>query len=407
VKPGTVVLEIERIVAGGFGLAHSPDGVVLVRGALPGERVTARPARKAGTLRAHAIEILEPHPARVGMPAPGADLPLEYEDQLPVKHGLVTEALARIAKIDADVEPVVPSPRELGYRTAAQYAVAAEGLGARALDSDKVVPLESDPLACAPIARAFEELSGKSLHGIDEVLFRASLHEDRVVAGFVGAQPKAAERLARGLRHVAGAVWGAPDPNGRLRGKVSILEGSDRLLEDFGGVRATVTVQSFAQVNPLAAGALYRDAAAAAGTGARAIDLYAGSGVLGAHLRASYDDVVAVEISADAVKRGEADARRFGTGVRFHRGDARAAARFFPADLVALDPPRAGASKDVIALLCDRAPARILYVSCDPTTWARDVGLLCAQGYRLRLARPYDFYPYTHHVEVLSVLERA
>jgi len=166
-------------------------------------------------------------------------------------------------------------------------------------------------------------------------------------------------------------------------------------------------VQSFAQVNPPAAGAMYIEAAALAGGGAKAIDLYAGSGVLGLHLASSYTDVVAIEISASSVRTGEHDARRLKRPLEFQRGDARAAKRHLPTDLIALDPPRAGLSDEVLDILIDGATPKILYVSCDPTTWARDVGRLVKNGYRMTFARPYDFYPFTHHVEVLSLLERT
>ncbi|MCA1832962.1 MAG: class I SAM-dependent RNA methyltransferase [Actinomycetota bacterium] len=409
-KQGTVELEIERIVAGGLGLARTPGGVVLVRGALPGERVSARPAVKSGVLRAHAIEILDPHPHRVDIALPpGADLPLEYDEQLPVKQSLVEEALARIGKVDAKIEQIHPSPRSLAYRTAAQYAAApGGGLAARAQDSDRLVRLVSDPLVAEPIAQAFAICAERSLHGIEEVVLRASLHAKGVLAGLIGERKANTDRIARALEDggVAGVIWAEPDPIGRFRGRTRLLNGAERLIEDF-GVHATVAVQSFSQVNPLAARGLYREAAELAGTGERAIDLYAGAGVLGLHLAGSFKEVIAVEINADAVRRGEADARRLGAGtLTFHRGDARSARHFLPADVLVVDPPRAGLTKEVAGLISENSPARIVYVSCDPTTWARDVRRLCQTGYGLTFARPYDFYPFTHHVEVLSLLER-
>ncbi len=412
-KPGTVELRVERIVAGGYGLARTPDGVVLVRGALPGELVTARPMMRSGALHAHAIQILEAHPARTdGSLPPGADLPVAYGEQLGIKQALVAEALERVAKLETTVEPIHPSPRALGYRTAAQYAVVdGGGLGARAPGSDRIVTLDTDPLTAEPIAAAFAACSARTLHGLAEVSFRASLHEGRVVVGLHSQRISTqVERVARALEDagVAGVVWGETDERGRFRGRTRVLSGADRLIEDFGGVHATVTVQSFAQVNPPPAGALYREAATLAGTGARALDLYAGAGVLGMHLAGAFDEVVAVEIAADAVRRGEADARRLGLGsVRFHRGDARAGARYLPADVVVVDPPRAGLADDVTDVLAEHAPRRVVYVSCDPTTWARDVARLVGRGYSLRFVRPYDFYPFTHHVEVLSVLEHG
>jgi tRNA/tmRNA/rRNA uracil-C5-methylase (TrmA/RlmC/RlmD family) len=411
VKTEAVVLDIDRMVAGGYGLARSAQGTVLVRGALPGERVTVRPALKAGVLRAHAIEILRPHPARVHDPLPpGADLPLAYEEQLPIKQGLVREALARIARLEHEVEPIAPSPRALAYRTAAQYVVVeGGGLGARAQNSNRIVPLSEDSLTSEPIAAAFRVCTERSLHGIDEVVFRASMSEGRVLVGLIGRKVGIAERIARVLEGsgVAGIVWGEPDGRGRFRGRSQVLSGEDRLLEDFGGMLATVTVQSFSQVNPLASGVLYREAATIAGAGERAVELYAGSGVLSFHLAGTFGEIVAIEISADAVRRGEADARRLGArGVTFHRGDARGARRFLPADVVVVNPPRAGLDQEVITLLATSAQPRIVYVSCDPSTWARDVGRLAEHGYKLSFARPYDFYPFTHHVEVLSLLER-
>lgn len=204
-KAGTVELEIERVVAGGFGLARTPDGVVLVRGALPGERVTARPRVTGGVLRAHAIDILTPHASRVTFDLPpGADLPIAYEMQAEIKYGLVTEALTRVAKLEAEIEPVRPSPRELGYRTAAQYAVIeGGGLGARALGSDRVVPLEHDPLVVAPLARAFDACRSRVLHHVREVVFRASLHEDRALVGLIGGVTGPFDRAPPGPRRRA------------------------------------------------------------------------------------------------------------------------------------------------------------------------------------------------------------
>ncbi|MER3556991.1 MAG: RNA methyltransferase, partial [Thermus sp.] len=85
-------------------------------------------------------------------------------------------------------------------------------------------------------------------------------------------------------------------------------------------------------------------------------------------------------------------------------GDVREAAPFGAFDLVAVDPPRSGLSQEVLNYLLSTRPERILYIACDPATWARDVGRLVQEGYRLDFVRPYDFFPFTHHVEILSLL---
>jgi len=206
---------------------------------------------------------------------------------------------------------------------------------------------------------------------------------------------------------IASVVWGEPSPKGRFRGQVRHLAGATHLLEDFGGVLSTVNVQSFAQVNPKAAGLLFREAALVVDPGHKAVELYAGSGVLSLHLAPLFSEMVAIEINRSAVKRGEADRDRLGVqNLVFKQDDARVLARYLPADLVMVDPPRSGLAPEVLASLLQEKPRQILYIACDPATWARDLGRLVQGGYRLRFVRPYDFYPFTHHVEVLSLLSR-
>lgn len=404
-------LTIERIVAGGSGLAHTAEGVALVRGALPGERVLAALERKKGYFAGEVVDILDAHPHREFRPLPpGADLPLRYQEQLDVKSAIVLESLQRAGvTVGADVmQPIVASPEPLGYRTAAQYAVARDGrLAAREQRSRLLRPLDEDPLLAPPAARAFAALSGHMPSGVREVLIRASLLADSAVIGLVSDKSSRSRESEQALvgPDIAGVARMAdrriPDRGRNVAGEAS-------LLEDFGGIHTTVTAQSFAQVNPKAAGLLYIDAAERAGTGDRVVDLYAGSGVLALHLAQKFAEVIAVETSVDAVRRGDADRQRLGIDtLRFHAGDAAAVAEHLPADLVSVNPPRSGMSAEVAAALGESDVARILYVSCDPPTWARDLARLTESGYTAVFARPYDFYPYTHHVEILTIMERG
>ncbi|MCS7195554.1 MAG: RNA methyltransferase [Meiothermus sp.] len=407
-------LHIEKLVPGGLGLARTPGGVALVRGGLPGEVVEAELRPSKNHLEGRVARILEAHPERyTGFLPPSADLPLVYPAQLPLKQGLVREALARVAKLDLEPAPIEPSPPygpELGlhYRTAAQYALhPLGGLAYRYPGTHELLRVDYDPLIAKPMEPVFHLLRGWPLGGLDEVALRASLYEGRVLVALVGGAPRPLRRDAQALLRegVAGVVWAEASPKGRFRGLVRPLGGEVGLLEEFGGVCATVSVQSFAQVNPRAAGRLYQEAARLAGSGRKAVELYAGSGVLSLHLAPRFEEVVAVEISRDAVGRGEADRRRMGVeNLVFHRDDARVLPRLLPAELVAVNPPRAGLSAEVVRALLEGRPERVLYIACDPVTWARDVGRLVQGGYRLAFARPYDFYPFTHHVEVLSLL---
>ncbi|WP_018111457.1 class I SAM-dependent RNA methyltransferase [Thermus igniterrae] len=402
------VLTVEKLVPGGYGLARTEEGAVLVKGALPGEVVRGRPVRRRGALFLEEVELLQPHPDRYPHPLPPtADLPLVYERQLPLKEGLVREALERIAKLPFPLSPIRPSPRALGYRTAAQYARhPLGGLAYRLPESHALVRVAEDPLLAEPLAWALGVLSGWPLP-VEEVVLRGSLLEGRVLLGLIGGSPEALKRPAKALvaEGFAGVVWGEPSAKGRFRGQVRPLHGERTLLERFGPLTASVSVESFSQVNPLAAGELLQEAQGLPSGGERALELYAGSGLLSLLLAPRYREVVAVEISKEAVRRGEADRRRLGVeNVRFHRGDAREAARLGAFDLVLLDPPRAGLAPEVRAYLLETRPQEVLYITCDPATWARDVGALVQGGYRLAFARPYDFFPFTHHVEVLSLL---
>lgn len=406
-------LRIEKLVPGGLGLARTPEGVALVRGGLPGEVVEASLQRRKNHWEGEVREVLEPHPQREEGPwPPSVDLPLAYEAQLPIKAGFVQEALERIAKLETALEPIQPSPRPLGYRAAAQYAVMpGGGLAYRLPGTHNLLPLERDLLLAPPLERAFEQVKPLQLACL-EVALRGSLHEGKVLLGLIGGDPKRLQPVARELLgsspDIVGVVWAEDHPAGRFRGRVQALAGAGTLLEDFGGVLCSVSVQSFAQVNPEAAGQMYLEAARIAGEGERVVELYAGSGVLGFHLTRGFGEVLAVEISKDAVKRGESDRARLGVAnLRFHRGDASELAKLGAADLVAVDPPRAGLSPQAMQALLETRPTRLLYVSCDPATWARDVGRLAREGYRPQFVRPYDFYPYTHHVEVLSLLTLA
>lgn len=365
-------------------------------------------------LEGQVTRVVKRHPARYleALP-PSADLPLEYEAQQPIKQGFVQESLERIAKINFEVAPIQPSPNYgeragFHYRTAAQYALhPLGGLAYRLPQSNELVRVSQDPLIAEPLQSAFELLSSWPLASLEEVVLRGSVYEHKVQVGFIGGSARYFKKTAQALvqEGIAGVVWGESSPKGRFRGQVQHLAGATHLLEDFGGVLSTINVQSFAQVNPKAAGLLFQEAKQIVESGHKAVELYAGSGVLSLHLAQRFTEIVAIEINRSAVRRGEADRERLGIqNLVFRQDDARVLGKHLPADLVMVDPPRSGLGSEVLTALLEGKPQQILYIACDPATWARDVGRLVQGGYQLRFVRPYDFYPFTHHVEVLSLL---
>ena len=206
---------------------------------------------------------------------------------------------------------------------------------------------------------------------------------------------------------VVGVSYAQYDPRGRFRRGSERLAGVRSITQRYGNFDLTVTATSFAQPNPAAAARLYAELTRWAGTGAHALDLYAGGGVIGLHLARGFGQVTALELDRSSVVRGERDAERLGAeNLSFIHADARKLSALPEAELITVDPPRAGLAKAARQAVTASKAKRLLYVSCDVATWARDVAELGAVGWRLERVQPFDFYPQTHHIEMLSLLTR-
>ncbi|MBB6099964.1 23S rRNA (uracil-5-)-methyltransferase RumA [Deinobacterium chartae] len=403
---------IEKVVAGGLGLTRVEGRVALVEGALEGERVEAAEAlqdSRATLLRMRTVRVLEASPDRVrAQELPTADLAhASYAAQLRYKRGFVQEALERIGRMEGEVGPTRPSPQQWAYRTALQYALFEGRLAYRERGSHLLRTFNQDPLAVQAVQEFTARLNPEKLVGLEELVLRASFHTGEVLAAIVAAGDK--DEYAEVTEHLleAGAVGvslSAPGERRFARGS-HLLAGQDTVLERYGQLDLSVSAVGFAQVNPAAASELYLEAAELAGQGHQALDLYGGAGALGLHLADRYRRVTVLDISKEALRRGRADAERLGIrNVEFARGDALRLP--YGVDTVVVDPPRAGLGAEVRDALLRSDASRLVYVSCDPATWARDVGDLARRGFQLVSVTPWDFYPQTAHVEVLSLLER-
>ncbi len=391
---------IERPATGG-GVGHLEDGrVVFVRQALPGERVrivlTEETSRFA---RADAVEVLVASPERVTPACPhfypggcgGCDFQhASLAAQLTWKAALVSEHLRRIAGVETEVE-VISLPGGAHARTRLRCAVNAEGaLSLRRSRSNELIAIASCQVADERFSTAF---ATRWPH-CDEVELRA-----------IGeGEPFALARriTERGtlfeLRSLSGA---AVDPTTHSRVQVD-------------GRYFTVSPRSFWQSHRDAPGVLleavleFADVAA----GDHVVDLFSGVGLFAVPLARRVGPggkVVAVESSPYAVR----DARSNAEGLRQLRvREWSVSARSVndavsPGDVVVMDPPRAGLAKGVAEALIRRAPRRLVYVSCDAATFARDLASLHAGGYRLDGLRTFDLFPLTEHVELVAVLDLA
>ncbi|RTR28361.1 class I SAM-dependent RNA methyltransferase [Deinococcus radiophilus] len=405
------VYEIEKVVAGGYGLTRDEAGVILIRGGLPGEQVRAavRPAK--GVRQGQMTEVLRPSPDRVtASELPTTDLAhASYEAQLRYKRDFVREALTRIAKLDAgSVEPTVPSESAQGYRSGAQYLITPQGLAYRERRGHRPLLVDHDPLIAPFVAELLNRIDVQQLAPAQEIAVRGSFLTGEVVAALIGpGEPRAYLRAADHLMDLGAVGVSLAVPAGkRFSAGVRLIAGESSVVERFGGVDLPVSAVGFAQINPQAAGQAYTQVAELAGRGTHATDLYGGAGAIGRHLTEQFERVTVLDSSAEALMRGRQAAAEAGVGnITFQQGAAEELDEL-SAEVIVVDPPRAGLDPAVRDHIHASTADRLVYVSCDPATWARDISDLVGRGWRLGRVIPHDFYPQTSHVEVVSVLER-
>ena len=385
-----IVVEPVAIAAGGAALARDEGGrVVFVEGALPGERVRARlTTAKKDFARAVAVEILEPSPDRVAPPCPTLAAGcggctwqhVSAAGQVRMKADIVVDALRRIAKL---ADPPSPQPVELpgpALRTTARLAVTPDG---RAGHRPRTGSGAVETGACLAAHPLLEELIVAGRYpGAGEVLLRVSVA--------TGERLVVVDAAADRVDVPAGvAVSGPGDPRAAIH-------------EDVAGRRLRVSAGSFFQPGPVAAEALVAAVGAAAGDGATLVDLYAGVGLFAATVGAGRR-TVAVENDPSAA----ADARVNLAGLDATVVEREVAHwRPRPADVVVADPSRSGLGRPGAGAVVATGAPRLVLVSCDPASMARDTALLADAGYRLVAVALVDAFPHTFHTETVSRFDR-
>jgi len=385
-------LEIEELAAGGDGVGHAPDGrTVFVPFTAPGDRVRVRITDlRSSYSRGVVEELLESGSDRVdpvcavfGSCGGCAWQHVDYAAQLEAKRRIASAALQRIGGIslpgDAEL-PITPSESPYRYRTRSRVLAAAGKVGYRRRRSHALAATRRCPILVEELEVRLSELADDppSADGEWELLAGRSPDLD-----------EPATRVAR-LPAVGGSrLW------------LSI--GEDRI-----GVSPGVFVQS----NGGLLEALSRAVEKAAGTGRRAFDLFCGAGFFTLGLARGFDEVLAVESNLVAAGDLEVNLREAAVdNVRVLASSVEAAmdevevARLHP-DVIVVDPPRSGLGEGVAERIADFEPDRIVYLSCDPATLARDLSVFNHRGYRLVSAECFDLFPQTPHVEMLAVLGR-
>ncbi len=357
-------VEVGPVAHGGHFVARHEGRVIFVRHALPGERVTVEITADSGSfLRGDAIDVLTASAERIAAPCPyagpgacgGCDFQhVTLAEQRRLKAAVITEQLARLAGIEREVEvEAVPGDQDgLRWRTRMQYVRLPDGRkGLRKHRSHEVVVVD-ECLIAHPDARE-PDLPGQVVEHVEA----AGATHDFTVAG--------------------DGFW-------------QVHQGAPRVL-----------VETVMQM-------------LAPRAGERALDLYAGVGLFTAFLAdavGSEGSVTAIEGDGRATELATENLAGLPQAVvirdRVDRALHRGLENSGGADLVVLDPPRAGAKRQVVRAISELAPRAVAYVACDPAALARDLGYFAEQGYRLADLRAFDLFPMTHHVECVALLLRG
>lgn len=409
-------LRCGQMVHGGLCVAHAGGMTVLVSGAIPGELVEARlHHRKGRTWFADTVRALEPSPHRVAAPCPyvpecgGCQLQhVTYREQLNMKRGIVLDAL-RGQRVPAPATIAMRGMHEpWRYRIRGEFHLVPGTLGARDAGLGFNRARSWRPIAVDDCL-IHERVITDALSALRDMVHE-SAHDDlgtlHLTLGDGGGELLVRAKPQRALPAAAIDTAATRMRDGcRVATEATTLRWRDHVYR--------VTPDSFVQVNAAQMEVLYECAlrGLALTPGRRVVDAYAGIGVLAVHLASLGVHVVCVESNRAAARMGVLNSRLNGVGetMRYELADVEHALPRVAAgaDALLLDPPRAGCGGQVTAWIALAGPQRVVYVSCDPATLARDLHVLVASGpYRLEAMDLVDMFPQTHHVETVTTLVR-
>ncbi len=442
-------LSIDSLAYGGNGVARLNGFVVFVRRGLPGDRVRARVTKvKRNHAEALAVEVLEPGPQRVD--APCAHYPacggcrfqdLAYEAQAVAKQDQVLDALRRIGGIaEPPLDPIEPAVDQFHYRNKMEYSFTATPAGPalglhRAGRWDEVLEIErcwiSSDLMNAVRDAVRDWARAEKLEPYDQaehtgylrhLVMREGRNTGQMLVQLVTAPGERFDReelveVLRRFPEVRSIHWAVNESQAEVTNlPTTLLWGEEAIEEELCGLRFRVRPNAFLQTNTKMAEQLYELAGEYAGlTGDETVyDLYCGIGSIGLTMASRALTVWGVEVSEESVACALENAELNGiANAAFFAGEVGASLeelrdRAGPPDVVVVDPPRAGLSGKALRRLGRLEAARIVYVSCNPTTLAGNVKELQRDwGYRLERARPVDMFPHTPHVEAVALLTGA
>ncbi len=453
-KNDFVTVKIEDIANGGEGIGKADGYPLFIKDAVIGDVVEAK-VTKAGKSYGYARleKVISPSPDRVPAVCPlarkcgGCQIQeMSYPRQLKFKEDQVVNCLKRIGEVPEEVltrarEPIVGMEDPFRYRNKAQLPIGTDKKGKRVAGfyagrTHEIIPVKDCPLEVEVDETiqsmvlifmdtynipAYDETTGRGI--VRHLLIRYGFATKEIMVTLVinGDHLPHQQALVKSLTQIPGMKSitlniNRAHTNVILGEEIRILWGQGYITDQIGEVRYQISPLSFYQVNPIQTRHLYDQVLVYAGlTGQETVwDLYCGIGTISLYVAGEAKEVCGVEVVPSAVRDAVANAKLNGiTNARFYEGKAE---HVVPAllsesgahpDVMIVDPPRKGCAQSLLQTMEESAPEKIIYVSCDPATLARDVKHLRAHGYEIQAFRPFDCFPQTVHIEAVLLLSRS
>lgn len=442
------VFEITGLTHEGRGVGRVDGRVVFVPDSIPGDRVKVRLVHvKERLAHAELVEVLEGSSDRREPSCPHADLcggcqlqHMEYQAQLAWKRQQVMDALERIGKLDATVLPTLGMENPYHYRNKGQFPLGKQRgevvLGLFQKGSHDIVDLETceinHPLVTKLALAVKTVVKELGIEPYDEVnhtgvlrhaVVRVSFAEEKlslILVTKTESLPLTDKLIAKLTQKVPELISIAHNVNSRVTNVIlgrqtKIIWGEPYLIDTIGHLSYAISPGSFFQVNPPQTEVLYdlvREKMPLTGT-ETILDLYCGAGTIGLYLASKAKKVIGVETFARAVQDARYNAELNGiANSDFYVGKAedelpKLMKKHKGIDGAILDPPRKGCEVSVLEALAQAKVPKIVYVSCNPATFARDLSYLAKRGYKIGEVQPVDMFPWTRHVECVALITRV
>ena len=452
-KDDIIKMNIEDLSSEGLGIGHYEGMAVFVKDTVIGDEITAKIIKIKKTYAfGRLMEILTPSADRVKPVCPvarqcgGCQIQaMDYQAQLRFKEKKVKNNLMRIGGFEEELlekvmEPIIGMEVPFRYRNKAQFPIGTNKEGELVAgfyagrthsiidnhdcalgveENQQILEIVLDHMRRHKIS-SYDERTGKGL--VRHVMIRCGFHTGQIMVCLVvnGKKLPEEEALVRSLQKIPGMTsivlnTNKENTNVILGRETRLLWGRETIEDDIGNIRYQISPLSFYQVNPVQTERLYGTALEFAGlTGRETVwDLYCGIGTISLFLAQKAGKVYGVEIVPEAIADARRNAARNGLkNTEFFVGKAEEVlpekyrTEGIRADVIVIDPPRKGCEETVLDTMVRMQPERIVYVSCDSATLARDLKILCSRGYELKRVRAADMFPMGVHVETVCLLSK-